>query len=57
MKAFTNPVGLRMPSLGFGMVDVVDRQIKLIIMLFDFAAIFGSPIRQDTQDGYDLAPV
>ena len=54
VETFTNPVGLRMPGLGFGVVDVVDRQIQLIIMLFDLTAIFGAPIRQDTQHGQSV---
>jgi len=51
MEAFTNPVGLRMSGLGFGMVDVAGRQIQLIVMLLDLAAVFGSAIRQDAQHG------
>ena len=49
MEPLTNPIGLWMSGLSFGRVDVVYRQIQLIIMLLDLAAIFGSPIRQDTQ--------
>ncbi len=47
MEAFTNPIGLWRHGLGFGMVDVVDRQIKLIVMLFEFATLFGAPIGQN----------
>jgi hypothetical protein len=54
VEALRNPVGLRMPGLGFGVVDVINRQIQLVIMLFDLAAIFGAPIRQDTQHGQSV---
>ena len=41
MKAFADTIGLRMAHFGFGMLNIVYGQIKLVIMCFGFAAILG----------------
>ena len=47
MEAFTDPVGLRGPGLGSGMIDVLKGQIELVFVVFSGSAILGSPVSQD----------
>lgn len=35
MEALTDAIGLRRHGLGFGVIDVIDRQVKLVIMLIN----------------------
>ena len=49
--ALADAVGLRTVGFGSRVVHVLDRQIKLIGMVFDLAAIFGAAIRQDRAAG------
>lgn len=49
VKSFADSVGLRGSGLGFGVIDIIDGQIKLIVMTFNFAAIFSASVCQDSQ--------
>jgi hypothetical protein len=46
VEAFSNAVGLRSICPGFGMVDILNTQIKLIGVMLWFTTIFSSPISQ-----------
>ena len=50
MEAFADAVGLRVTRLGPRMLDGVHAQVQLIVVRFQFAAVFGSTIRQDADD-------
>lgn len=52
VEPLANAVGLRMACLGFGVLDVVECQVQLVIMRFRFAAVFGSPVGQHAQDAH-----
>ncbi|OGU21044.1 MAG: hypothetical protein A2580_12910 [Hydrogenophilales bacterium RIFOXYD1_FULL_62_11] len=39
MEVLTDTVGLRMPDLGLGVLDVVQYQVELVVMSFSLAAI------------------
>ena len=52
VEPLANAVGLRMACLGFGVPDVVECQVQLVIMRFRFAAVFGSPVGQHAQDAH-----
>lgn len=43
VEAFANAIGLRMAYLSLGMLDVVKRQVKLIVVCFGLAAVFRAP--------------
>ena len=47
MKPFTDPVGLGAIRLGPGMIDILDRKVELIFVMFPVTAILGSTIGQD----------
>ena len=50
MEALTDAVGLRMAPLCSGMLDVVHTKVKLVIVCFQFAAVFRPPVSQDTDN-------
>ena len=52
MKAFADAVRPRVPRLGFGVLDVVERQIKLVIMRLRLAAILRSVVGQDASEAH-----
>jgi hypothetical protein len=49
VEAFADAVGLRMIRLGFGVLDVIQGHVKLVIMLRQSAAIFGAVVSQHTK--------
>ncbi len=49
VEALANAVGLRRPGLCFRVVDILDGQVELILVGLPVAAVFGAPVRQDTQ--------
>jgi hypothetical protein len=44
-----------MSGFGFGVFYVVDTQIKLIIMGFNFAAVFSATIRKHTYNAHIMS--
>ena len=52
MEALADTVGLRAVGLGARVVDVLNRQVELIGMVFDLAAILGATVGQDAQQRY-----
>ncbi len=42
METLADTVCLRMSGFGFCVVYVIDGQIQLVIVLFNFAAVFGA---------------
>ena len=54
MEAFADAVGLRMVGLGSGMLNVIQRQIELVIVILRLAAIFGTTVGQDADDPHTL---
>jgi len=38
-----------MPDLGLGVIDIVDGQIELVVVMFDFAAILRTTVCKNTQ--------
>lgn len=51
MESFTDSIGLWRPYPSFGVFNVVDGQIQLIIMAFYPTTIFSAPIGQNPQQG------
>ena len=49
MEAFTDPVRLGMSGFCFGVLNLIDGDIQLVIMAVGPATVFRSPIRQDAQ--------
>ena len=49
METFTDAVGLRVPSFGPAVVDVLYRQIQLILVMLALAALFGAAISEHPQ--------
>ena len=54
METLADTVCLRMPRLGFGMLYTVYAQIQLVIMSFELAAVFCTPVRQDADNAHFL---
>ena len=54
METLTDAVGLRGPGPGFGMLNVIDGQVQLVIVMFHLGAVLGAPVRQDAQQGQGL---
>lgn len=54
VEALANAVGLRRPGLGFSMLDVVDRQVQLIVVALGLAAIFRTAIGEYAQQRQSL---
>ena len=46
VEALANAVGLRAPRFGPGMVDILDRQVQLVLVVLGVATIFGAAIGQ-----------
>ncbi len=49
VEAFADAVGLRMVGLGFAMVNIFNRQVELILVVFEQAIMFRASIGQDPQ--------
>jgi hypothetical protein len=47
METFADAIGLRRPRLGLGMVDILNRQVELILVVFPLAAVLGSAAGQN----------
>ncbi|KFI17852.1 hypothetical protein IB75_17990, partial [Nitrosococcus oceani C-27] len=54
VESLANTVGLRMIGFRFGMLNVVQCQIELVIVILRLAAIFGTAISQDADDAHAL---
>ena len=50
MEAFTDAVRLRALGLGAGVIDVLDRQIQLILVRFRVAAELAAAVSQYAQE-------
>ena len=50
VEAFADTVGLRRFDLCFRMVNVFDRQVKLVFVMLPIAAVFRAAISQDSQE-------
>jgi hypothetical protein len=48
VEALVDAVCLRVKRLGFGVINVVERQVQLVIMRLRFAAVFGSSIGENS---------
>lgn len=48
MEAVTDAVGLRVIGLGPGVLDIIDRQVELVIMSLWSATVFCASISQHT---------
>ena len=46
MEALANAVGLWAPRFGPGMVDILDRQVQLVLVVLGVTTIFGAAIGQ-----------
>src|SRR5208282_4466209 len=49
MEAFADTVGLWMPSLGAAVVDVLNRQVQFVLVVFTLAAVFRAAIGEHAQ--------
>ena len=49
VKSFTDTIGLWASRFRLRVVDVLDRQVELILVMFSIAAILGATIREGTQ--------
>ena len=47
VETLANTVGLRMIGFRFGMLNVIECQIELVIVILRSAAIFGATVGQD----------
>jgi len=56
MKAFTDTVSLWRHGFGLGVINVVDRQVKLVIMMINSATVFRTSVGQYTQHRKLLLP-
>lgn len=54
VETFADAVGLRMTRLGSGMFNTVHTKAKLVVMRFQFAAVFRVSIRQNTDNSHLL---
>src|SRR5262249_36534608 len=50
MEAFTDAVGLRALGLGARVIDVLDREIELVLVAFGIAAELAAAISQHAQE-------
>lgn len=55
-KRIADAVGLRVTHFGLGVLDVVQGQVKLVVMRFRRAAILGATVGQDADDAHALLP-
>src|SRR5688500_15095536 len=49
METLADTIGLRMARFGLGMVDILNRQVQLILVMLQRAAVFCASISQDAQ--------
>lgn len=49
MEVFADTISFRMSSFRFGVFNLIQHQIKRVVMLFHLATMFGTTIGQDTQ--------
>ena len=49
MEAFADAVGLWSLHFGLGVIDVVQRQVQLVVMPLGLTAVFGATISQNAQ--------
>jgi hypothetical protein len=49
MEALADAVGLWVPDLGPTVVDILDRQVQLVLVMLTLAAIFRTAIREHAQ--------
>ena len=54
VETLANTVGLRMIGFRFGMLNVIECQVELVIVILRSAAIFGATVGQDTDDAHTL---
>ena len=54
MEALTDAIGLGMIGLGPGVLDIVDRQVELVIVGFWFSAVFSATASQDADYPHSL---
>ena len=47
-KRLADAVGLRTASFGLGVVDILDRQVELILVMLAFAAVLGTSIGENS---------
>src|SRR5919201_4402164 len=49
VEAFADAIGLRRVSFGLGMIDVLHREIELILMMLAVAAVLRPAVRENAQ--------
>ena len=49
MEAFADAIGLWMVRFGSTVINIFNRQVELILMLFDQSIVFGASVGQDPQ--------
>ena len=54
VEAFADTISLRMSRFGLGVFYAVYTQIKLVVVRFQLATVFRSPIRQDADNAHFL---
>ena len=54
MEALADAVGLRVAHFGLGVLNVIQRQIQLVVMRFRLATILRASIRQDADHAHAL---
>ena len=54
VETLTDAVSLWVIGLGPGVLDVIDRQVELIIMAFWFTAVLGTAVGQDSEQPHTL---
>jgi len=50
VEALADPVGLRMPSFGAGVIDILHRQVQLILVVLALTTVFCAAISEHTQE-------
>ena len=51
MEAFADAVGLRMPGLGTAMIDILQCQIKTVLMTLPLAVVLCTPVCEYRSSG------
>ena len=54
VEPFADPVGLRALGLGFGVLDIIDGQVQLIIMTIKPATVLRTAIGEDPKDRHTV---
>ena len=49
VKAFADPIGLRVPGLGAAVVDIFHRQVQLVFVMLALAAVTGACVDCTTE--------